>query len=219
MRIISTTRMKSCGFCSSGNHSNCVVGMWATPVKDYPPGTAVWICKCDEPGCNAGGIKCMDCKTQNADLVDPETWKCLDRDACRATIQARRDANPLFDDLREAKERATMAKIEENAAKSEKVAKEKPKTFCLVTGEETKGGLFKPGMDARYVSIEVQKNVDANFTKAAEAASRKKLKDDGVSEKLVAKFDKQLNIAKMKVEKRAAAEKEKAEKAKADTKS
>ena len=220
VQIIKSEKIRICGFCMSNNHDKCVIGTWATPRTKYPEGTAVSVCQCDADGCDAGGIKCQDCKTRDADLVDPDTWKCFDRDACRHTIEARHAANPLYADLREAKERAKMAKIEQTEAKAEQTAKAKEPTFCLVTGEPTKGGLFKPGMDARYVSIEVQKNVDAKFTKTAEAASRKKLKDDGVSDKLVAKFDKQLNIAREKVEKAKAAaeakEKAKAEKAAAD---
>jgi hypothetical protein len=89
--------------------------------------------------------------------------------------------------------RATALK---SAAKSTAAAKPrtktaKPDTFCLVTGEKTSGGLFKPGMDARYVS----ELVNAVMTKATtEASARKKLREDGVSEALVNKFNKALGL-------------------------
>jgi colicin import membrane protein len=141
--------------------------------------------------------------------VDPDTWTCFDAEGCRALIETRRANNPFLAQLREIKEKTEMAKIEENKAKAEKAEKAKEPTFCLVTGEPTKGGLFKPGMDARYVSMRVAEVVEANFTKKAEAEARATLKKDGVSEKLVAKFDKSLGLAKDKAEKRAAAEAEK----------
>lgn len=104
-----------------------------------------------------------------------------------------------------------MAKIEANKEKAEKVAKTKEPTYCLVTGEPTKGGLFKPGMDARYVSERVTEVINGKFSAKAEQTARAKMKKDGVSEKLVAKFDKSLGLAREKQEKRDAAKAEKAE--------
>lgn len=104
-----------------------------------------------------------------------------------------------------------MAKIEDNKAKAEKVTKEKAPTFCLVTGEPTKGGLFKPGMDARYVSLRVAEVVEAKFTQKATAAALAQMKKDGVSEALVGKFNKSLGLAQDKAAKAAAAAKAKAD--------
>ena len=119
-------------------------------------------------------------------------------------VKERWENSPFFLQLRDIKEKVNMAKIEENAAKAEKAEKAKEPTFCLVTGEPTKGGLFKPGMDARYVSQRVEAVVESGFTAKAEKEQRAKMREDGVSDKLVAKFDKSLGLAREKAEKRKA---------------
>jgi hypothetical protein len=112
-----------------------------------------------------------------------------------------------------------MATATETKAKREKV--EKTGT-CLVTGKPTKGGLFAPGMDAKYVSLLVAEVQEAKFTKKAQDAAIKKMRTDGVSDKLVAKFEKAVGLAQARVEKAKEAEAEKAkakaEKAKAPAK-
>lgn len=105
-----------------------------------------------------------------------------------------------------------MATATETKAKREKV--EKTGT-CLVTGKPTKGGLFAPGMDAKYVSLLVAEVQEKKFTKTSTDAALKKMKADGVSDKLVAKFEKAVGLAKARVEKAAEAEKAKAEAKKA----
>lgn len=97
-------------------------------------------------------------------------------------------------------------------AKREKV--EKTGT-CLVTGKPTKGGLFAPGQDAKYVSLLVAEVGEKNFTKTATDAALKKMKSDGTSEKLQAKFVKAVGLAKGRAEAKAEAEKVKAEEKKA----
>lgn len=134
----------------------------------------------------------------------------MDIEACQAAIAERRKNNPFTAQLREIKEKATMAKITETKTKAEKVEKAKEPTFCLVTGEPTKGGLFKPGMDARYVANHVETVAKAGFTKKAEADARSEMVKAGVSDKLVAKFEKSVGLAREKAEK---AKAEKAEKA------
>lgn len=104
---------------------------------------------------------------------------------------------------------AEAAATKEKAVKTEKVGK------CLVTGKPTKGGLFAPGQDAKYVSLRVADVEAANFTKTAEAAQLKRMKEDGTSEKLQAKFTKAVGLAKARWEAKKAADAEKA-KAKAD---
>lgn len=208
-----------CGFCNDGNHKRCAIGTkHRGPHEKYKQGV-VWTCSCTRGECHPGRRKCADCGNRVTEEVNPATWTCFDAVACQALIETRRENNPFSVQLREIKERVTMAKIEENKTKAEKEQKAKEPTFCLVTGEPTKGGLFKPGMDARYVSLRVAEVAEANFTKKAEDAARKTMKDAGVSEKLIAKFDKSVGLAKEKAEraKAAAAEKEKAkaEKAKA----
>jgi hypothetical protein len=166
------------------------------------------LCGCEKGGCELGRRRCSECGNRVTEEISDETWKCLDGDACHDTIEAKRAANPLYAELREAYRSSEMAKIENNKAKAEKAAKApKEPTFCLCCGEPTKGGLFLPGHDARHVSTLVEAVTSKNQT---EAQARKSLKDDKVSDKLIAKFDKSLGLAKEKAEKRAAADKEKA---------
>lgn len=101
------------------------------------------------------------------------------------------------------------------AEKTEKAAKVEKVGTCLVTGKATKGGLFAPGMDAKYVSLRVAEVEAANFTVKAKAEALKQMKADGTSEKLQAKFDKAVGLAKERADKRKTAEAEKAA-AKAD---
>lgn len=100
-----------------------------------------------------------------------------------------------------------MAETAEKAAKKEKVVKEGK---CLVTGRPTKGGLFAPGQDAKYVSLRVAEFVEAKFTKKSKDEIVKRMKTDGVSDKLVAKFEKSARLAQEKAEKAKAAEAAKA---------
>ena len=105
-----------------------------------------------------------------------------------------------------------MAKIQENAEKAQRSSKPKTGTCVCGCAGETKGGKFLPGHDARFVSTLVGQVVDAKFTAKAEKEARQALTKAEASEKLVAKFDKSLTIARDKAEAKAAAEKEKAEK-------
>ena len=108
-----------------------------------------------------------------------------------------------------------MAKIENDKATK---AASKPKVgACVCCGAETKGGSFLPGHDARFVSSLVKTVSEANFTKTAETAARKNLKEANASERLVGKFDKSLGIARDKATAKAEAAKAKAE-AKAEAK-
>lgn len=205
-----------CGFCNSGNHRACVIGTKHQGRHERYPKGVVWACQCTSGGCSQGRRKCANCGNRVLDEVNPETWECFDIAACHAVVENRRTNDPFFVQLREIKERVKMAKVQETQEKAEKVAKTKEPTYCLVTGEQTKGGLFKPGMDARYVSERVAAVTEAGFTAKAEKEQRSKMKSDGVSERLIAKFDKSLGLAREKVEKKkAAAEAKAAEKAEA----
>lgn len=107
-------------------------------------------------------------------------------------------ANPAYQIIDEIEE-TKMARVAAKTAEKAPRAAAAPKTgVCLVTGEPTKGGLFKPGMDARYVSDRVKEVMDREV---GVVAQRKRLKADGVSEALQAKFEKQLGIAQEKASK------------------
>lgn len=181
-----------CGFCSNGNCEHC-----PRLVKWYGKR---WYCKCDREGCKSQVPRCTECKNENPDEVSPSEWRCYDPDACQAAVQKRLDSNPLVQQIRVIKERIMAETAEKKTAQAEK--KEKAPTFCLVTGEPTKGGLFKPGMDARYVSLRVAEVMEE---KVAEKAVRERLDKDGISDSLKAKFDKSLRLARERAEKKAEA--------------
>lgn len=205
LTVVQPKNFKTCGHCAVGHHGSCAVGTVKRDSSIYPSGV-VWICGCEEGGCEPGRRKCSDCGNRVTEEVSEETWQCIDRDACHDTIEALRAANPLYAEIQEAYRRSEMAKVENNKAKAEKAAKVKEPTYCLCCGEPTKGGLFLPGHDARHVSTLVESVTSKNQT---EAAARKSLKDDKVSDALIAKFDKSLKLAQEKAAKRAEAEKEK----------
>lgn len=208
LAIVKPRTARRCGWCNDGHHGSCAIGVRTIgPRVKYPEG-AVYLCLCEEGGCKLGRRKCTVCNNRVTEEVDPVTWECFDVEGCRSTLEARRAANPLYIELREAYRSSEMAKVQEKATKAAKAAKEpKPDTFCLCCGEKTKGGLFLPGHDARHVSTLVESVTTKNQT---EAQARKSLKDDKVSDALMAKFEKSLALAKERAEKRATAEKEKA---------
>lgn len=197
----------TCNFCKGDRHQYCprAVANTARPRK-------IWPCGCREESCGGGSVlRCLECKTETPGDVNPTTWSCLDPVACETRVQKRLDANPAYRTAIEYKERNIMAKATvlggaAKAAAAKKAAAPKtPKaqTFCLVTGEATSGGLFKPGMDARYVATLVNEVVVDKSKTITEA--RKQLKEDGVSPALTAKFEKAVilrreSLAKAKTE-------------------
>lgn len=210
-----TIRPSYCGFCNDGNHAKCSISIkyddsTAKHLK-YPNGV-VWTCPCTEGPCKTRSRRrCAACGNTNEDEVSRLTFECDDIEACQAVVSKRRESSPLLAELREIYRRADMAKVQEKEEKATKRAAAKPKTgSCVCCGAQTKGGSFLPGHDARFVSQQVGTVVDAKFSKASESAARKNLKDANASEKLVAKFNKSLGIAKDNVAKKAAAAKEKA---------
>lgn len=198
---------KNCGFCSGQGkhptHDNCAIGTKHQGKHEKHKNGVVWVCGCE---CNKGRRKCANCGNRNTDEVDPTTWECFDVEGCQVLKTERWAEDPFSNQLREIKERVDMAKTE--AAKAEKSAKAPKVGKCLVTGEATKGGLFKPGMDAKYVSLRVAEVMDKSKTKAQ---ALKQMKDDGTSPVLQAKFEKNLNIAQEKAEKAKQAAKDKAD--------
>lgn len=205
---IETSSKSRCGWCNDNNHDSCAVGTKHRGKHSKFKNGIVWICSCD---CNIGRRKCAHCNNRVTEEIDPDTWECRDVEACRALVNEKRAKDPFLNQLREIKESVNMAKVEENKQKAEKVQAEKAPTFCLVTGEPTKGGLFKPGMDARYVSLRVKEVEEAGFTAKATDAARSKMKKDGVSDTLIAKFEKSAGLAKERAERRAADKQAKAD--------
>lgn len=182
-----------CGFCGTGSCEQCP---GATRGMQRPV-AKIWPCSCTV--CKGGEkLRCLDCKNATPGEVNPDSWACYDRDACTASRTARMKANPAYQIIDEIEEHK-MARVAAKTAEKAPRAAAAPKTgTCLVTGEPTKGGLFKPGMDARYVSQRVQEVMDREV---GVVAQRKRIKADGVSEALQAKFEKQLGIAQEKAAK------------------
>lgn len=154
--------------------------------------------------------KCAECGNTNQDEVDPESWACKDATDCQAVVTARRESDPFLVHITEIRSTA-MAKIENEKATAKKAAA--PKTGTCVCGCKgtTKGGLFLPGHDARFVSTLVGKAESAKFTKAAVAEGKNTLKSAGASEKLLAKYDKSVGLAQDRAAKKAEAAKAKAD--------
>lgn len=180
-----------CGYCMTGNCEYCPK---ATRSMASPP--RIWPCSCET--CGGGSqLRCLDCKNTWPGEVNPATWSCLDPDACKNRSAARLAANPAVQHLNKLKENSSMAT---KTAPAKKAPAPRKAGVCLVTGEPTSGGLFKPGMDARYVSERV---ADVTSKRVTVIETRKRLKADGVSEALIAKFEKSLGLARERLTQKA----------------
>lgn len=219
------------GYCNAKNHDKCP-GRFRKHVLAivYRDGKQVvgadgrkatrqidTLCPCP-CGC-ATKVHCLECKTA-ADApgaeIDPDTWSCLDRTACDARRQARVDAYPVVQFLKEYSQNMTTAQAEKATTTRTPAA---PKTgTCIHTGRPTKGGKFAPGQDAAYVSAKVASVMNKETT---EAQVKKEMAGHGLSDALVAKFEKSMRLRreavakKVEAERAAAAEKEAAKTAKA----
>lgn len=207
-----------CGFCQTGTHDRCAIGTKMERHAKYPNGV-VWACGCWDGSCETRSrLKCAHCGNKVEDEIEPRTWLCKDTEACHAFVTARRESDPFLAQLKEIRSTA-MAKIENEKATTK--TKAAPKTGTCVCGcnGTTKGGLFLPGHDARFVSTLVGEVESARFTGKATDAARKTLTSKKVSDRLVAKFEKSVGLAKDRAQKKAdakaAKDAEKAEKASA----
>lgn len=193
-----------CGFCQTGNHESCAIGTKMEKHAKYTDGV-VWSCGCWDGSCETRSrLKCAYCGNKVEAEVDPRNWLCKDTEACHASVSARRENDPFLAQLKEIRS-TVMAKIENDKTKAA------PKTGTCVCGCEgtTKGGLFLPGHDARFVSTLVGQVEAAKFTGKATDTARKTLTGKKVSDKLVAKFEKSVALAKDRADKKAAAKAEK----------
>lgn len=183
-----------CGFCSSspGNerHDLC-------PSAVESNGKA-YRCPC---GCERSRqIRCFTCnRRENADTPNPQistaTWRCIDVDACAAELEARLATNPTIAMVRSIArdngqrfEKPTLPRTSPAARKEGK---------CLHCGEPTKGGLFRPGHDAAWLSqmvneIHVQApGSDSRYQMTLDRVEF--MREKGCSEALIAKFQKRVN--------------------------
>ena len=134
-----------CGFCAFGNrHDLCPSGVYSNHK--------VHICACDCERANQ--IKCLECGNRTQDELNPQTWHCVDLDACRLEIQRQIDNNPTIQQIRELREKSRERVAE--TRQSQKRATGRPTSgSCIHCGEPTKGGKFLPGHDATWVSEQV----------------------------------------------------------------
>lgn len=193
-----------CGFCTTGNHNRCVLAI-AKAIKG-----ATWVCQCTTCGGGTKRVVCMKCRNDIGDDIGDDRY-CIDRTACSARVASRLAADPLIQQISRIRENIMTAQAEgkttSTKAKVVKVGK------CLVTGEPTKGGKFKPGMDAKYVSLRVEEVMSG---KVKESDARQRLVKETESEPLLNKFNRSIQLAKEKKAKADLAAKEReAAKAKA----
>lgn len=210
------TRVRSalvCGFCQSGNCNYCPRAVRNGDGRILP-------CSCSRPYCGGQVVRCLSCKNENDGEVSPDDWRCIDREACALAVQARLDGNVHVQMVRE-----VMRRVSENTAteaKADKAAKAKKEpTFCAHgCGEQTGGGLFRPGHDAKYVAEKVRAVVDDKTTSADDVL--RAMSAAGMSETLQGKFAKSVDLAKADRERRAKiaveADQKAKEKADAETK-
>lgn len=204
-----------CGFCSTGKHDRCVLAI-AKAIKG-----ATWVCPCSTCGGGTSRTRCMRCKNEQATDIGSDRY-CIDKDACEARVQSKLAANPLIQQITRIKENIMTAQAEGKTTSTGSVKAKVAKVGkCLVTGEPTKGGKFKPGMDAKYVSLRVAEVMEG---KVKESDARNRLVKETESEPLLNKFNRSLALAKEKkvkadlAAKEAEAKKAEAAKAKADEK-
>ena len=127
-----------CGFCSTGHHTFCHGGVLNGNQ------TEVYLCGCQEHDLV---VRCLNCGNKTPGEVSRETWTCIDVEACTATVARKR--REAYEALFGGRTPAKLSKAREKAPK----APAKPKTgSCLCCDEPTKGGLFLPGHDSRYLS-------------------------------------------------------------------
>lgn len=163
-----------CGFCSTNNHDRCV-GTLVHKVDQ------IWTCPCTAtPSC--GAPRCVQCGAR--EHVDPVKAVCLDQDACNDQRErARRDW--LHTNVGSIPERARTEHKPTVTAIKQKVGS------CICCGEPTKGGLFLPGHDARWLSTQVQCWSNGGIDRLE---VREYMKSRGVSDALLAKFDKRVGL-------------------------
>lgn len=168
-----------CGFCSTGGrHDLCPGGVLNGDRK------TLVLCACTE---HPQVIRCLECGHTGSDVSDI-TWHCEDPDACDGRKQkwAMDNIRTLYgdpDSPEGARTRPKSQQVKEKAPRAPRGG------VCLHCQEPTKGGLFLPGHDAKYLAQTVQMIRDgaATLDKQLELwASR------GISEALQAKLTKRV---------------------------
>lgn len=178
-----------CGFCKDGHHKYC-----PRAVKNGE--ARIWPCGCTDPDCRGGSIlRCLTCKNETPGEISPAMWECLDPEACQVRVNKRLANNPAYQAIKESNRMPTAAK--KAVAKAATKPKAEPRDCGCGCDEQTGGGLFRPGHDARLVSTKVKEVGEGRFTVAAKKAALKEFRDIGASEKLVAKFERSVGLAEL----------------------
>lgn len=176
--MITPTTIKTghhvCGFCSTGHHDRC-----PSAVLNGDEVTVIACpCPCDSPA------RCMNCYTRED--VNPETFVCDDRDACAMrTEQSRREAQ---EKLFGGRARPDAPEGRTSSRKTPRSARPTTSGQCLCCGEATKGGLFLPGHDSKYLNARI---ADVSGVTAPEDVVDR-MRTDGCSDALIAKFQKRI---------------------------
>lgn len=167
--------LHSCGFCSTGARHDLCPGGVLNGNK-----TEVLVCRCD---CDTPKLRCVECYSR--ENVNASTWTCNDVDACEQRQELKRDTarRGLYGN-------AVPPTPTTNRRESTHSVPRVPKTGeCLCCGEATKGGLFLPGHDSRYLSSAVE---DVRGGVRDLASVQASWHDSGVSDALQAKLAKRV---------------------------
>ena len=145
-----------CGWCITGDHARCCVTIELSAVK----GT-VYNCPCV---CNTTGeyspanrrTRCIECGRRDVEIGP--NHKCANYYECQDFITAQRPKNPHWQALQAPKNgnRASGSPKPVREPKSPKEPKPAKNRQCRCCGEPTKGGLFLPGHDTRYISQQAE---------------------------------------------------------------
>lgn len=145
-----------CGWCITGDHERCCVTIELSATK----GT-VYNCPCS---CNTTGeyspanrrTRCLECGRRDVE-VGP-SHKCANYDECQDFIAARRAKDPQWQALQvlDNENRVSGSPKPVREPKSPKEPKPAKGGRCRCCDGPTKGGLFLPGHDARYISQQAE---------------------------------------------------------------
>ena len=176
-----------CGFCGTNNHEGCIVAVRNGNGSLFACSCALEMSRRDHPI-----VRCTACGNRREDEVGLD-FLCTDRQACQLAVQVRYEQNPFVVQMRGVESaRRVIDLTDPDAPKEEPLTKPKKlgEGRCLCCDQPTRGGLFAPGHDTRYVSILVR---DVLTESAAQDVVRAQL---DTLPKLQAKFDKRLELAR-----------------------
>lgn len=137
-----------CGFCLDGkcDDGKCVSAIY------WDQSHQLYICPCE---CNVGHTRCTRCGQRDVE-VTTDTSVCVDVEGCDGELAKKRANNPSYMAILAAREAAMGSRKASEARPVPRPgsASRSSSGACLCCGEPTRGGLFLPGHDARYVSLQ-----------------------------------------------------------------